>query len=209
MILLFFILNFAISCFNAWAVGRSWTESKHVGGWPHFMNWMGAIMAASGFTWCFLVLIGLGVHATGYLPEEYLKGFYELGYVVIVVPVLGSGLAITIDAWAYYWKRRTFGSGAVATYDTFAQVYNTYQAAQALPGIFEHLGGLFSFGDDDDDDVKVKLVVMMVVLVVLSAAAGIFLTALIVRTTARNRSLEAMYDAPEPERIRSRSRKYA
>lgn len=208
MIVLFFVLNFVISWFNAWAVGRSWAESKHVGGWPHFMNWMGAIMAASGFTWCFLVLIGLGVHATGYLPEEYLKGFYELGYVIIIVPVLGSGLAITIDAWAHFWKKRTLGNGAVATYDTFAQIYNTYQVVEALPGISKHLGGLFDV--DDDDDAKAKVVMLMVVLVVLAAAAGIFLTVLIVKTTARNHALEAMYDAPEPERIRHRSsRKYA
>lgn len=203
MIVLFFILNFGISWFNAWAVGRSWVESKHVGGWPHFMNWMGAIMAASGFTWCFFVLIGTGVHAFGYLPDAYVKGFYELGYVAIIVPVLGSGLAITIDTWARFWKRRTLGNGTLATYDTFAQVYNTYQAAEALPGILGDLGDLFSF--DDEDDAKGRLFLLMVVLVVISAAAGIALTVLIVRSTARNHALESMYNAPEPEVGRNRS----
>lgn len=208
MIFLFFVLNLCISCFNAWSVGRSWVESKYLGGWARFMAWMGAIMSASGFTWCLLVLIGLGVNAAGYLPAPYLQGFYELGYVIIIFPILGSGLAITIDAWMHFWRRRTLGGGAVVTYDTFAQIYNTYQAVEALPGIFGHLGDLF-FGGDSDDDAQGKLLGLVVLLVVLAAAGGIFLTAMIIRTTAQSRAVEQMSYAPEPERRNRYGRRFA
>ncbi len=54
------LLNFAISAWNAYAVGRAWVETKVAGGWPRFMAWMGAIMSASGFSWCYLFLLVLG-----------------------------------------------------------------------------------------------------------------------------------------------------
>src|SRR6266436_2256340 len=51
MLFLLLILNFAISWFNAWSVGRVWIESKMIGGLFRMTVWCGAIMSAFGFTW--------------------------------------------------------------------------------------------------------------------------------------------------------------
>src|SRR5688500_19806814 len=107
-ILLLWFLNLVISGFNAVGCGLTWNETKHVGGWQHFMNWMGAIMAACGFTWCYMVVFGIiGTHVpmtdeetgetTMLLSGESLQAFFELGYMIIILPILGSGLSITIN----------------------------------------------------------------------------------------------------------------
>lgn len=183
LIALIWILNFGISWFNAYSVGRSWADSKAIGGWPRFLVWCAAVMSACGFTWCYLIVVAFGASAFGYLDTYHLKMVLELGYVVIIVPILGAGLGIWIDSLTTAWRRRDLASIGVAGWNTFAQVHNTYQAASALPGIFEDLGSFFS--DSDSDNAQGKVVMLVVALVVLALLGGIFTTVAIVRTTAR------------------------
>lgn len=190
-------LNFVISIFNAWGCGRSWTETKAVGGLVHFMNWMGAIMSACGFTWCYTLLFALLGGSFPYeradhtvaplLDEASVRAVIELGYVVVILPILGSGLAITLETWAYAWRRRTFGSAAQAAYNTFAQVHNIYSAAQALPGVFDDLGSFFGGGSGSSsgkkDDIRVILVLIIVAVCVFG---GVLTTTFIIRSTSRS-----------------------
>lgn len=184
MIVLLLVLNFVISSFNAWSVGRSWPDAKAVGGWPRFMAWMVAIMSACGFTWTYTILLGLAANALGYLPMKYLNGMLSLGYLAIIIPLLFSGLALTIDSWSYFWRRRTFGSGAVAGWNTFAQVYNTYEAISAIPEALGAVGGMFS-DSDGDSDANGFFVKLVVILVACATVGGILTTFAIVRVTAR------------------------
>lgn len=157
MIFLFWFINFSISWFNAWACGRSWHETKHLGGMPHFINWCGAIMSACGFTWCYLVIAVYfgqfymveqddGTEAALMSPEE-VRATAEFGYLMIIGPILGSGLAITIQAWVAAWRRRTIADMGVAAWDTFAMVYNLHGAFTHVPGAVSHLKGFL--GDSD------------------------------------------------------------
>jgi len=189
MIALVFILNYAISWFNAWGCGKTWNETKHVGGFAHFMNWMGAVMAASGFTWCYLVLViffGSSIpmeHDDGtvapYFTPEHVRMIADLGYLVIIVPILGSGLAITIHSWAVFWRRKNITNGAVAGWNSFAQVYNTASALQHVPGKFKSVSSFFS-GDDN------KGQTLVLVAVVACAFAGILQTWWIITSTAKS-----------------------
>jgi hypothetical protein len=90
IILLFLVLlNFVISWFNAWSVGRGWAETKVAGGFARFMSWCGAIMSASGFTWCYLVIIcivGQLIPGRYHLPDKYAEGVFRLGYLIIILP---------------------------------------------------------------------------------------------------------------------------
>lgn len=180
------VLNSGISAFNAWAAGVAWTESKVEGGWVHVMNWCAAIMSACGFTWVYLVVTALIVHATGYLPTVYVQKMLDLGMLCIVIPILGSGLAITIDSWAWAWRRRTFGSGALAAYNTYAQIHNTITVVRAMPSMLEGAGSLFKDLGDSDDDGKGKLAWLAILLAVLAVIGGCLTTAAIIRATARN-----------------------
>lgn len=122
MIIFIWLLNFFISVLNAWGCGKSWTETKAVGKFPHLLNWCGAIMSAIGFTWCYMLIAGwIGytipfdhkVHGvtvnSPYFNEKDLSFFFDMGYVILVVPLIGSGMVITVNSWCVAWRSRTFG----------------------------------------------------------------------------------------------------
>ena len=176
-------LNFGISWLNAWSVGRSWADSKAIGGWTRTLAWCGGTMSACGFTWCYLVIVAMVAQATGFLPVKYAELSLELGYVVIILPVLGSGLAIWLDSVTTAWRKRDVVSIGVAGWNTFAMAHNTYEAATTLPDVFKHIGDTLSGGDDDD--AEGKLVSVAVLLVVIALCSGVFTTITIVRSTAR------------------------
>lgn len=189
MLLLLVLLNFGISWFNAWSVGRSWAETKAAGGLARFMAWMGAIMSASGFTWVYLVILTLINNAIPWkyqLPPQYAEGMFRLGYLIIILPVIGSGLAITVQSWMYFWRNRNWKSGAVAGWNTFADIYNIYTAARAIPESLSFLGNLFD--SDDDDDAKSFFGKLMIALAILAVIGGIVTTAAIINITNRNYS---------------------
>lgn len=189
------LLNFAISFLNAWGCGRTWDETKDEGGIPHFLNWCAATMSACGFTWCYTILfamIGAVIPITQedgttamLLDEESVQAVLELGYVVVILPVLGSGLALTVNSWNRFWQRRSLGSGVEAGYNTFAQVHNTYNAVRALPSIFDHLGEFF--GDSEKKDFRGVLVL---IIVAVGLFGGILTTWGIINNTRRGRMLE-------------------
>lgn len=180
MIALLVLLNLVISSLNAWSTGRSWFEAKTVGGLARFMAWMGAIMSACGFTWCYAVVVVTIMGPSGFhkLKPEQVKIVFELAYLAILLPIIGSGLAITIQSWAYAWKTRRLGDIAVGGWNGFAQIYNITTAVREVPGIFEHLGKFFS--SEDDEDSKGWLVALAILICI----AGIMTTYSIVQVVA-------------------------
>ena len=189
-VLILLVLNFGISWFNAYSVGRSWADSKAIGGWPRFMVWCGAVMSASGFTWCYLVGLILIATATGLLPMRYVHVALQLGYVVIILPVLGSGIAIWMDSVTTAWRRRDAASIGRAGWNTFAIAHDTCEAATTLPGIFKDLGSTLS--ERDDDGAEGKLFYLATLIVVLVLCSGIFTTMTIIRSTARKYARSAI-----------------
>ena len=195
LIVIVWLLNFGISWLNAWSVGRSWADSKATGSWPRVVTWSAAVMSACGFTWCYLILLVIGADTLGVFapdpktaelsptaqnPHEFVKLALEMGYVVIIFPILGSGLAIWIDSVTTAWRRRDAVSIGVAGWNTFAQAHNTFEAARTLPAVFKDLGSALKGGD-----VKGKAFLLALILVAVALCAGILTTVAIVRSTAR------------------------
>ncbi len=197
MLLLIWVLNLVISAFNAWGCGKTWNESKANGGLPHFMNWMGAIMSASGFTWCYMVIaayIGSAVplrevdgHRVPLLTSHMVDVFCNLGYLMIIFPIIGAGIAITVHSWGVFWRRRTFGNGAIAGYNTFADAYNIYNAVRYVPGASRSVGNFFS-GKDSDSDSDSQGIVLALVLICL--AGGILTTWAIIKSVAKSTAFD-------------------
>ncbi len=201
MIVVLWFLNMFISAFNAWGCGKTWAETRAAGGLAHFLNWMGAIMSASGFTWCYTLLacvLGGGVTHTvdgkvvPFLSPEQVSAVAGLGYLMVIVPILGSGLAITLHSWGVFWRRRSFGSGALAGWNTFAQASNLYHAAQDIPRVWDMLGSFFGAGSKAKGSDKNGSVIV-VVIALFALLAGVLTTYSILtataRATARDRSL--------------------
>ncbi len=196
MIVLLWIVNFAISWFNAWACGKTWNESKHSGGWPHFLNWLGAIMSACGFTWCYLaVAIFFGgtipyEHDDGtsapLLTMEQVQAVAQLGYLIIIGPIIGSGLGIMVHSWGVFYRRRTIGGGAVAGWNTFANIYNISSALSYVPEASSGVADFFFGKGSDSKDGKG----WVLFLVLLALIGGILTTRAILLRTAKATAID-------------------
>lgn len=195
MIVILWFVNFAISWFNAWSVGKTWTETKAVGGPVHFMSWMGAIMAAVGFTWCYTVILGYGAatipltdEETGVsaplLTMEETKVFFDLAYLIYIFPLVGSGMAIMTHSWGVFWRRRSLSNGVTAGWNTYAQLHNFYHAVEHVPQALGNVGSFFGGGSSSSSSNDNKGLII-IVLVVVAVAGGILTTWAIIRRTAR------------------------
>ncbi len=186
LVVIVWILNLGISIWNAYAVGKSWVETKHYGGWPRFMAWMGAIMSASGFTWCYLSLLAFVAYQVEWLTPNQIVAMVDLGYILLIPGILFSGLMITVDSWARAYRERTLASFGTAAYNTFAQIHNTYHAIGDFGRAFRGLVGFFgdSGSRKGNDRNNSGGVVLVVLLVLLALAAGILTTAAIIRRVA-------------------------
>ena len=177
-------LNLGISFWNARVTGTVWVESKSMGGFVRFMTWMGAIMAACGFSWCLLIFLVLGGHALApeYVTTPMVRASLSLGYLLIVPAILFSGTMIWIDSLVQAWKRRDLPSMGAAAWNTFAQAYNTYEAIDGIPQAF---GEVMSFlKSEDDDEEGASAIAVMVGLVILAIGGGIIITAAIIKKYA-------------------------
>jgi len=195
MLFLLFLVNLVISWFNAYHVGSVWDSARAKGGWARLMTWAGAMMSASGFTWCYTVILGLlgsvipmdhQDPAQGMLLEgESLQAFFELGYTIIIFPILGSGLAMTVNSWRNLARKdRGIGDWVETGWNTYAQVSNTLDAYENLPEISDHLRDFFK-----GDNKKGAIVVFLVALALLG---GVMTTYFIVNSRRRSARLEEM-----------------
>ena len=180
MLLLVLVLNLVISFFNARNVGKIWAESKAIGGWVRVLAWAGAIQSAVGFTYVYAVVVAYIAASTGYLPASMVGVLLNLMYVMLVVPMLGSAIIITIQSWINAARERSLMNLGVAGWNTFATAYNAYNAVNsfgpALDAVQEGLGGLFG-GDSDSDD-NAGRVILLAAIVLL---AGVLTTSVIIR----------------------------
>lgn len=179
MLILVLGLNLVISFLNARNVGRVWAETKAIGGWIRIVAWAGAIQSAVGFTYVYAFLVSYIAVSTGYLPPAMLGVLLSLMYVMLVVPLLGSAIVITIQSWITAARERSLMNLGVAGWNTFATAYNTYNAVQsfgpALDSVQQGLGGLLGDGDSDDNAGRVILLAAIVLL------AGVLTTSVIIR----------------------------
>ncbi len=191
---LVWVLNFAISVWNAYAVGKVWVEARHEGGWHRFMCWMGAVMSASGFTWCYLSFLALTAHYFRWISEEQAMACLQLGYVILIPFILFAGYAVTLDSWVQAYRRGGFLNYGAAAWNTYATIHNTYSAYRNMGGAFASLGNFFR-GRSRDRDGNPNAVIVVLLLVALALLGGILTTAAIIRRVAATDPLP-----PEPGR---------
>ncbi len=189
MILLLLAVNLGISWWNARVVGFDWVESKFIGGYVRFMCWMGWLMSALGFTWCYVLILAVFAHGAGFIDARQMDAAVSFGYLVVIPGMLFSGLFIWIDSLVVAWRRRDLPSIATATWNTFAEIHNAYGAVSGIGSALKSVGNLFS--DADEDEAKIGAVIVVVLIVVAAVAGGFVTTELIRRHYAATRPLPA------------------
>lgn len=174
------ILNTTLSTWNAYASGRIWNECR---GFMKLVAWSAVIMSACGFISVLACLLGFGAARAHLLTERSMQVLMELTYVLIILPVLGCGLIITIQSWIAAWKQRNFASVGIAGYNSYAQVSNIVGAARNTGGFMDDIFGYFKKAGDSEDGPQGTLIL---VLVAIAAALSVGLTYLFWKKGLRN-----------------------
>lgn len=189
IVALLLAVNLGISWWNARVTGLDRVESKLMGGYVRFMCWMGWLMSALGFTWCYVLILAFLAHGSGYIDARQMDAAISLGYLVVIPGMLVSGLFIWIDSLVVAWRRRDLPSIGTAAWNTFAEIHNAYSAVSGIGSALKSVGGLFS--DADEDEAKVGAVIVVVLIVAAAVAGGFITTELIRRHYAATRPLPA------------------
>jgi hypothetical protein len=206
LIALVWVLNFGISIWNAYAVGKSWVEARAAGGWPRLMCWSGAVMSASGFSWCYLILLVLGAYHLEAISAAQVTVALNLGYLILIPGILLSGLMIMLDSWARAFRNGGFLNYGVAIYNTYAQLHNTYSAIMGVGDAFRSVSNFFGERDSRSRDRDKSGVVIVVLLVALALAAGILTTTFIIWKVA---GTVALPPRPTPRQFEDHRRNVA
>lgn len=177
------VLNFGISWYNAYVVGLGWYDAKGCSLWVRILLWSSAIMSASGFTFCYAAVLALGLSVTHVLSIEQATAVFNLVYLFIVFPVIGSGFAITVQSIAEAWRTRKTADVGVGAYNLFAQLYNTKEAWSGIPDAISGLSSFLSRDSKESND-NDKGTVLVILIALLALGTGVMTTVLIINKTA-------------------------
>jgi hypothetical protein len=202
-------LNGVLSWWNARTCGRAWVESKAVGGWIRFLVWCGAIQSAVGFSSVFLLPIVFTFHALfpDILTGTYVNGAISLWYLTVIIPMLGTGLSISIESWIRAYREQNLAALGVAAYNTFAQVHNLMGSIDTLQSAAKAVLDLFISVAKGKGDAKGKAMTLglmaAVLAVVLALCAGGILTAILIHYYAGTVRFQAQPDLLQTESARA------
>lgn len=197
-VILVWVVNFGISIWNAYAVGKAWVETKYSGGWARFVAWAGAVMSASGFSWCYLIILTYAAYGLGWLDNEHVSIAMSLGYILLIPAVLTSGMVITLDSWARTYRRTTLMNLGRSAWNTYAQIHNTFHAIGNVDLAFGNvIDGLRTKGSGGSDKKGGAVVFILVfVLVMLALISGVLTTAVIISRVAATTPLPEAAESP-------------
>lgn len=173
-------INFAISWWNARSVGKMWSESKAIGGFPRVLAVSGYVMAVAGFTMVYVTLLMIIVaqiqpyvdFINEYQSRMLLNLVGDLSYVLIVMAIVPTGIIIWINSLITFWRHKNLKAGGIAAWNTFATVSNTINAAKNMPSA---MGGIKKAFDNNSRGSG--NIIMLAIIIVLAAILGGYFTA--------------------------------
>ncbi len=188
------VVNIAIAWWNCYVVGKSWDVVKHHGSaFERILMWCGAVQSTVGFS--IPILIGLAFTSVSFLTaggmpymtqEEaqiFMEGIFSLWYLLVIFPILGSGLLIWIHSVREAIKRRDAASIATAAWNTYANVSNFANATGGTGYALGGVGKAFSGGSNRNGKGAGILILIMIAIVAL--LAGALITAMLIQRYRR------------------------
>lgn len=178
-------LNFGISWWNATVVGWLWNDRPVMGPFSKMVLYSAAANSAIGFS--SVVMVALAFAASHFIDPEHAKllihWMMSLWYVVVIVPVLGTGLVLTLHSWMQFTRTRSWTDLAASSWNTFAMLHNTYDAAQSLGPALDSVGDMFGslFSSKGGSDSNAAVARLAIALVLLALVSGVLLTTLIIK----------------------------
>lgn len=188
-------INGGISYWNARVVGQCWNDRPAMGLLMRLVLYSAAVQSAIGFS--SVLLVGL-VFLSGTLldPVDHallVKHMMNFWYVLVIIPVLTTGLVITIHSWVVLLRERSWMNLAITSWNTFAQIKNMYDAAHTLGPALDGVGDLVSSALSGGDG-NSKVARLAIVLVILSLIGGVLITAMIIKANMGTRPIPIAAD---------------
>lgn len=207
------LLNVLISVWNCYVVGVSWKDVKAFGGaFEKGVLWCAIIQSGVGFsmplvlglTWGSVAILTGGTEPT-LTPaqgKEMMEAVFNLWYIAVVFPVLGSGFVIWVYSIREAYRNRDFTSIAAAGWNSYAQVSNMIDAYHQVGGAFGNVWKLFGKAFSGEGDGKAKVAWLVILIVVISLVGGFLIAFGLVRYFARTTQsrLEEYADTLHPRR---------
>jgi len=124
-----------------------WSEAKAIGGFIRVLAVAGYIMAASGFTMVYgMILLLLAPHIIPLIPalndipiEEILILTLDMMYLLLMMAILPTGLIIWFNSLVHFWRKKTLVNGLVLGWNTYAQIRNMASAARNVPSVLQRI----------------------------------------------------------------------
>lgn len=192
-------VNFGISWWNAKQAGQSWLEAKALGGFVWVVTLCAAIQSALGFTTVICYALASIAKGAGLLSDSAYQAVAALDYLLVIIPLIGTGLIITLSSWRIAFREKSLASMGTAAYNTLAMAYDMASAAKNIPSLIDSLKFLGSSGKDEKDDEDSGNGFKVVMIVLAALVLGILLTVWIVRTNIRRASLSQIVRATPPQ----------
>jgi hypothetical protein len=184
-------VNFAISWFNAYSVGKYWSESKEIGGSVRVSAVAGYAMAIIGFTMVYgCILLLIFPYIAPLIPafkdydvmSDVMQLASDLLFLLIGTAILPLGLLICLHSALKAWKTRSFASGATFAWNTYAQVRNTITYAREAPNAFGRVVKVLFKGKKKG---KEAIVIVAILIIILALAGGYFTASAILKKSDR------------------------
>ena len=162
-----------------------YSEAKAIGGWTRVVNISALVMAACGWSWVILTLETIIVVIIGYLEPWEAEAMFNLGYLMIIVPLIGSGFSLWANSLVRAYKTRRVADYGVAGWNTFAQAHNIYSAARHAPGAIQSV--VKAFGKSKSG----RKLLAIILLVIIALGGGTLITIAIARWADRQHAISA------------------
>lgn len=179
------VINLLISWSNARSAGTHWDGSSDL---EKVVYSCGLVMSAAGFTWVYTFILGYLAVFLGYLDSEYMVAMQDLTFALIIIPVVVSGIPIWFASVVRAAQTRSFGSIALASWNTFAQIANIVSLFRHLPDALGNAGSVLLPKKSGRDSYQSLIVVLLVAIALLG---GILTTSAIFQQARKQRIVRA------------------
>jgi len=162
--ILILVIDFGFSIWNAYASGLNVEMLRREGGssWLRAVAYSGLGLAYSGTSYVMLIVVGYTAYALGYISSDVVGGVLGLDFLFFGLLIIGFGLMVTIQSIIVAFRRRSFGSIAIAVWNIFAEIWDIASYAE---GFGEAVSLVKGTGGDERDETSLVLIVIVALLI--------------------------------------------
>ena len=162
--ILILAIDFGLSIWNAYASGLNVETLRREGGssWLRVVAYSGLGLAYSGASYVMVIVVGYAAYALGYVSADAVDGVLGLDFLFFGILIIGFGLMITIQSIIVAFRRRSFGSVAIAIWNVFAEIWDIASYAE---GFGEAVSLVRGAGSDERDETSIVLIVIVALLI--------------------------------------------